>query len=142
MKTTESADTALARLLARCEAPELLAGRRLLAIWLFGSRARGTARPDSDVDLGVLCDPPLGIERPRWIDVLSRESGIEVDVIDLAIANATLAWEVVTSGRLVVERDELATEAFLRRARYAAEDDARRNRMIVLAQSGTLGARE
>ena len=142
MPTDSVAEAAIARVLARCESPDLLVGRRLLAIWLFGSHARGEARPDSDVDLGVLCDPPLGIERPRWIDVLSREAGLEVDVIDLATANPTLAWEVVTSGRLVLERDERAAEAFLRRARYAAEDDARRNRMIVLAQSPALGARE
>jgi predicted nucleotidyltransferase len=61
MPSDRSVDAALARVLARCEAPDLLAGRRLLAIWLFGSHARGEARPDSDIDLRVLCDPPLGI---------------------------------------------------------------------------------
>ena len=29
-------------------------------LWLFGSRAKGTARADSDVDLGVVLTPPSG----------------------------------------------------------------------------------
>lgn len=29
-------------------------------LWLFGSRADGTARPDSDVDLGIGLMPPSG----------------------------------------------------------------------------------
>jgi predicted nucleotidyltransferase len=43
---------------------ELLAARAeaegIAAAWLFGSVARGTARPDSDVDVGILYqeDPP------------------------------------------------------------------------------------
>lgn len=46
--------------------PEWIAGIRawadrnenLAEVWLFGSRAKGTARPDSDVDLGVVLLPP------------------------------------------------------------------------------------
>lgn len=66
------------------------------------------------------------------MDQLARELGRDVDVIDLA---ATLAWEILTSGRLLIENDELANEAFLRHARYAAEDEVRRNRMIVLTRA-------
>ncbi len=36
---------------------------------LFGSHARGTARPDSDVDLLVVCDRWItgGASRSRWV---------------------------------------------------------------------------
>jgi len=61
--------------------------------------------------------------------------------LDLATASSTLAWEILTTGLLMIENDELANEAFLRRTRYAAEDEARRNRMIVLAQAPRVGTK-
>lgn len=128
-------DIAVERL-AACPA---LRDRKLQGIWIFGSHGRGEARPDSDLDLGVLCDPPLGLDVTRLIDQLGRALGAEVDVVDLATTSATLAWEILTSGRLVLEADERAVEEFLRRTRYAAEDEASRNRMIVLAQARRLG---
>ncbi len=122
--------------LTRCPA---LRGRSLHAVWIFGSHARGEAGPGSDLDLGVLCDPPLGLEVAVLIDQLSRAIGGEVDVIDLATTSATLAWEILTSGKLVLEADERAVEEFLRKTRYAADDEMQRNRMIVLAQAPRIG---
>jgi predicted nucleotidyltransferase len=116
-----------------------MVGRRVLGVWLFGSHAEGAARADSDVDLGVLCDPPLGLHRTKAMDALGRELGRDVDVIDLATASPSLAWEVVTTGRLIHEADELAVECFVRMARFAAEDWEQRNRMILLAQVGQVG---
>ena len=75
------------------------------------------------------------------MDELGSALARDVDIIDLAEASATLAWEVVTSGRLIHEGDDLAVEHFLRRARYEAEDAEQRNRMIVLAQTGRTGDR-
>ena len=60
-------------------------------------------------------------------------------MIDLATAAPALAWEVVTTGRLVRELDVRAVERFVRDARYAAEDAWKRDRMIVLAAAGTVG---
>jgi predicted nucleotidyltransferase len=116
-----------------------LSRHRVLAAWLFGSEGRGDAGPGSDVDVGVLCDPPLGVDRPVVMDELAAALGREVDVIDMAVASPTLVWEVITSGRIVREDDSFALERFLRRARYDAEDADQRNRMIVLAQAGRLG---
>ena len=31
-------------------------------VWAFGSRVTGKAKPFSDLDLAVLCDPPLSID--------------------------------------------------------------------------------
>ncbi|MBI2388266.1 MAG: nucleotidyltransferase domain-containing protein [Deltaproteobacteria bacterium] len=119
-------------------APELV-GRALHAVWLFGSRARGAAHEGSDVDLAVLCSPVLGNDRFALADRVASAAGVEVDVIDLATANAPLAWEVVTTGRILLERDDEAVERFVRQARFAAEDAARRHRMIVLATAGEVG---
>jgi predicted nucleotidyltransferase len=116
-----------------------LAERRVLGIWLFGSHAQGRANPDSDVDLAILCEPPLGMDRTRAMDAVGRELGADVDVVDLATTSPALAWEVVTTGRLVHEVDERAVEQFVRQARFAAEDWEQRNRMILLAQVGHVG---
>jgi predicted nucleotidyltransferase len=116
-----------------------MAGRKVLGVWLFGSHAQERARADSDVDLAILCEPPLGLNRTRAMDAVGRELGADVDVIDLATTSPALAWEVLTTGRLVHETDERAVEHFVRQARFAAEDWEQRNRMILLAQVGQVG---
>ncbi|MCX5674001.1 MAG: nucleotidyltransferase domain-containing protein [Planctomycetota bacterium] len=45
-------------------------------IWLFGSRARGEAGPDSDVDLLVVEREPFGPERSRWKELTRLWSAI------------------------------------------------------------------
>ena len=91
------------------------------------------------MDLAVLCDPALGLERTRVIDIVGREIGVGVDVIDMGSAPPVLKWEVITTGRLLVERDQVAVEDFVRRARWEADDDEQRNRMILLAQTARAG---
>jgi predicted nucleotidyltransferase len=39
-------------------------------VWLFGSRARGEVRPDSDVDLLVVEREPFGPQRSRWRELV------------------------------------------------------------------------
>jgi predicted nucleotidyltransferase len=128
------ADRLLSKALARLSAPGALGPKRLLGVWVFGSQARGLGTPASDLDLGVLSEPPLELERFRLMDALGRELDRDVDVIDLRATSPILAWEVLTTGRCVLEADALAVEDFLRRARFAAEDMEQRDRMILLAQ--------
>ena len=48
-------------------AARLVAVDGVVGVLLGGSRARGTHRPDSDVDLGVYYRPPLASTgSPRW----------------------------------------------------------------------------
>jgi predicted nucleotidyltransferase len=124
----------LSQALARLTAPGALAGRRLAGVWVFGSHARATATASSDLDLGLLSEPPLELARFRLMDELARALGCEVDVIDLATASPLLVWEVLTTGRAILEVDPLAVESFVRRARFAAEDAEQRDRMILLGQ--------
>jgi predicted nucleotidyltransferase len=108
--------------------------RRPIAFWAFGSRASGTGKPGSDVDLALLCEPPLGLERTKVMDIVGRVLKVDIDLVDMATAPPGLCWEVITTGRLVVEHDQPAVEEFVRRARWDAEDEEQRNRMILLAQ--------
>jgi uncharacterized protein len=70
---------------------------------LFGSQARGTARPDSDVDLAVLADPGfdhlgLGLDLERLV-------GRPVDVIDLRHAEAfPLRQALLRDGVILTQR--------------------------------------
>ncbi len=101
----------------------------VVAAWLYGSVARGTARPDSDVDVAVLrsrsdaprtlADLPLDLE-----EALRRRVGRDVQVVDVASAPADLVHRVLRDGILLVDRDRA------RRIRF--EVDAR-NRYFDMA---------
>jgi uncharacterized protein len=83
-------------------------------VWLFGSRARGDARPDSDWDLFIVA-PDATDDRalsPAAAAELRRGTGVYADLIpcraseffeDRAVVN-TLCNEVVCDGLLIYER--------------------------------------
>ncbi|MEQ1735466.1 MAG: nucleotidyltransferase domain-containing protein [Rhodoglobus sp.] len=83
-------------------------------VWLFGSRARGDATPESDWDLFVVVDDSAGDDDldPGVGRRLRRACGVRADVVpwrarDFAEFRATpntLAYEVATDGVLVHER--------------------------------------
>lgn len=90
------------------------------ALYLFGSRAGGQARPDSDLDIGVLYTSPQPLEKTlRLEDAIHRATGATVDVVDVARAGAFLALAVVRGDRLFT-RDPVDVDRFelyvLRRA--------------------------
>ncbi|KMO29204.1 hypothetical protein VQ02_30235 [Methylobacterium variabile] len=78
-----------------------------LDIWLFGSRARGQARADSDWDLLVvlpddvddaLLDPAFG-----WR--LQRDSGVRADVLTATQGDLGAVWGVPNTIGYVLSRD-------------------------------------
>jgi uncharacterized protein len=81
----------------------------IAAAWLFGSVARGTARSDSDVDVGVLFreDPPRTLEGYRF-DLeaeLERMLGAPVQLVVLNRAPVDLTRRVLRDGKLLVNQD-------------------------------------
>jgi predicted nucleotidyltransferase len=72
----------------------------LMAIYLFGSQAKGCATDTSDVDLAVLVpgyvDPLL-----RW-ELAGELSGLvhcPVDLVDLRSASTVMQYQIITTGR-------------------------------------------
>ncbi len=77
-----------------------LAGRNDVRLaLLFGSRARGQARPGSDADVAVLANP--GIDLDALAGALSRATGVEVDVVDLDEAGYPLLKVITRDGLLL-----------------------------------------
>src|SRR5690349_14548679 len=73
---------------------------------LFGSTARGTAGPRSDVDLGVLLDPYSAALRFKVDAELGRTAGREVDTVLLDDAPPLLRFEIAREGVLLFEREK------------------------------------
>ena len=71
----------------------------LLAVYGFGSRVQGTARPDSDLDMAVLVAgyvDPL----PLWslAGELADVAGCAVDLLDLRAASTVMQYQIITTG--------------------------------------------
>ncbi|TQE99211.1 MAG: nucleotidyltransferase domain-containing protein [Spiribacter salinus] len=87
---------------------EILAGHPELELAvLFGSQARGTAGPASDLDLAVSAGRPLNTdERMSLIAELASVTGRSIDLVDLARVGEPLLGQIVTGGvQLAGERE-------------------------------------
>lgn len=88
----------------------------LVCAYLFGSEARGEARPDSDVDVAVLFrhDPPLSLDG-LGLDLaaeLEQRLGRTVDLVVLNRASPDLVHRVLRDGNLLLETDRAARVRF------------------------------
>ncbi|OGT90064.1 MAG: hypothetical protein A2286_03445 [Gammaproteobacteria bacterium RIFOXYA12_FULL_61_12] len=103
-----------ARLKRACQLAQ--ADEGIAILWLYGSRARGDARPDSDYDFAVafndfLTSDPLEARlRPEllaleWQNALALPEGA-LSVIDINRVPIPLAWNVIQEGSLLFCRDE------------------------------------
>ena len=83
------------------------------AVYLFGSAASGSTRPDSDIDLAVV--PRSGSCRERRLDILAdlvRAGFDDVDLVFLDTHDLVLKYEAVRQNRLVYTTDDFDRGAF------------------------------
>lgn len=82
---------------------------------VFGSVATGTARPDSDIDIGMIFprDPNLSLTDELTLQTaLARASGRNVDIVRLDRAPTLVRWQVVRHGRVLLENEPFAVARF------------------------------
>lgn len=102
-------------------APDVLADEPVVFAVLFGSRAAGTARDDSDTDVAVLLtDDVLPSQyldvQLRLVRCLSRASGVgDIDLVVLNDAPLPLRGRVVGSGVPLYSADEPARVEYVSR---------------------------
>ncbi len=116
----------------------------LHAVYRFGSSATGTARPDSDIDLGLLADRPLDprarFELQETLAIALRRS---VDLVDLRSASTVMASQVVTTGIVIHDGAPHARGAFEDHvfSAYARLNEERRGILERIAAEGTVHGR-
>lgn len=115
----------------------------LLAIYAFGSRAQGTARPDSDLDLAVLV---AGYAEPLALWALAGDladlAGCPVDLLDLRAASTVMQHQIITTGQRCWAKDAQAAlyEAAILSEKTAL-DTARAGLLGDIQQRGTVYGR-
>jgi predicted nucleotidyltransferase len=81
---------------------------RIAYALLFGSSARGTAHPASDLDVAIGLEPQVRLGALELGDLIARlehASGRSVDVVVVDEAPAVIAYRVFRDGRVIAERN-------------------------------------
>jgi hypothetical protein len=87
---------------------------RVLAAYVFGSRARGEHREASDLDVALILgrEDHLSYEHhERLRSELARAAGLRVDLAVVSEQTPVLAFEVIEGGRRVFSRDDESADA-------------------------------
>lgn len=73
-------------------------------VWAFGSRAKGSAKPHSDLDLAVISDQPLPLRVSADLSDAFSESDLpwKVDVVDWATTSESFR-KIIQADRVVLQ---------------------------------------
>ena len=113
----------------------------LIALYRFGSQAKGTAHPESDLDLAVLArDPIPAMRRFELAQELAIQFHRDVDHIDLRSASTVMRMQVISTGTCLDAPDEPARREFEMYAYsdYARLNEERRDILKGIAESGVV----
>lgn len=110
----------------------------LLALYLYGSAARGEDGPHSDVDLAVLL-PGKADPVALWEagNELALRLARDVDLVDLRAASTVMQYQIITTGERLWTRDAQALqyESFILSAKTAL-DEARAGLLADITSTG------
>lgn len=97
----------------------------LIALYRFGSQAKGNGRPDSDVDLAVLARYPIpALRRFELAQELAAQLHRDVDLVDLRTASTVMRMQVLSTGEYLDASNDSARREF---EMYVYSDYARLN---------------
>jgi predicted nucleotidyltransferase len=116
----------------------------VIAVYRFGSTARGTATASSDTDIAILAGARLTPEqRFEAQETLAAKLGRDVDLVDLTAASTVMAMQVIAAGRLLYEADADARGRFedYTFSAYARLNEERRGILDRVAAEGTVYGR-
>ena len=65
----------------------------LSCLVLFGSRARGDADPDSDLDVLVVLNTPVDREAEDYVNDCAWEAGLEHGIVVVPVTVSRLDWD-------------------------------------------------
>ena len=88
----------------------------ILAAYLHGSTAKGTARPDSDIDIALLPNPGKFLPLKTRLDFageLESVLGKTVDLGELSTRNLIYTKEVIENGREIFTRNRFQSDLFM-----------------------------
>lgn len=93
----------------------------VIAVFIFGSFDTPRERPDSDIDIGVLVMPDDSGRNWEQLkgEYYAASPGFSlrpVDIVILNVAPSLLKWQVLKTGRIVLDKDPLARKRFAARA--------------------------
>jgi predicted nucleotidyltransferase len=108
---------------------------RIVALYLFGSRARGDATERSDVDVGILFRHEAALRDVVLLeDALAQHLGLPVDVVDAGRASPFLALDIIRGERVYCSDSDRGDEFELyvmRRAGDLAPYERERRRRLL-----------
>jgi predicted nucleotidyltransferase len=113
----------------------------LIALYRFGSQAKGTARPGSDMDLAVLTRESIpNLRRFELAQELAIRLHRDVDLVDLRSASTVMRMQVISTGTCLDAPDEPARREFEMYAYsdYARLNEERRDILKRIAESGVV----
>ena len=95
----------------------------VIAVYLFGSQAKGTSHQGSDLDLAILVsEPSRDFPLLQFLADLEGMVSSPVDAVVLNRAGEVLKYHVRRDGKLLYEKDSRARKNFEIRSRKYFED--------------------
>ena len=91
--------------------------------WIYGSYASGRQTAQSDIDIAVAGKTPLTPDRRIHLsEQLSQVTHKEIDLVDLQAAHGIIFSQVLTLGKLVVNRNSALYAQLIKRMWFDRAD--------------------